>query len=253
LLRAGEIVSIIYSVIEKEKFILLTRSLSILFNLILPGAGLALLGRRRWACLIQLFFILSVTTLCWSRLVFEPWAIQVLLGVIGGIYLVGTARCFTGKRPTSIKPLRQWLLASGFFVVSLSGLVASFVYKQHWLGIHLYFVPSMSMHPTLKPGQFILVDTWAYQDKTPSLNDVVVFEHGVERQHLVKRINHWPTGETIKNNLWYVVGDNRNYSQDSRYFGGIASKQLIGKVTLVLIALDKEHPLNIDIVLTPVH
>lgn len=186
-------------------------------------------------------------------MIFEPLAIKILFGAIGGIYLVSSALCFTNKRPASIKPLRRWFLASGFIMVCLSGLVAGYVYKHQWLGIHIYFVPSMSMHPTLKPGQFILLDTWAYQNEQPSLNDVVVFEHGVEKQHLVKRINYWPDGELIRNELWYVVGDNRKFSQDSRYFGGIASEQLIGKVKLVLVAFDKKKPLNIDIVLTPVY
>jgi len=82
-----------------------------------------------------------------------------------------------------------------------------FIYKHHWLGVHIYFVPSASMEPTLKPGHFILLDTWAYHNKPPSLNDVVVFEHGIKEQHLVKRISLWPNGEATKNNLLYVVGD----------------------------------------------
>jgi len=81
---------------------------------------------------------------------------------------------------------------------------------------------------------------------------VVVFEHGIEKKHLVKRINHWPNGETTKNNLWYVMGDNRNASQDSRYFGGITTEQLIGEVKLILIAFNKDHHLQNDALLTPV-
>lgn len=178
---------------------------------------------------------------------------KVLLGVIGGIYLISTTLCFIGKHPSSIKPLRQYLLATSFVMVGLCGLAAGYVYKHHWLGIHIYFVPSISMHPALKPGQFILLDTWAYHNETPSLNDVVVFEHGIENQHLVKRINLWPNGDLTKKELWYVMGDNRKNSQDSRYFGGVATKQFIGKVKLVLVTLDQNKPLNVAIVLTPVH
>ncbi len=129
---------------------------------------------------------------------------------------------------------------------------AGFIYKGWWLGIHIYFVPSASMEPTLKPGQFILLDTWAYDDTTPLLNDVVVFEHGVRHQHLVKRVNHWPNGKLTNDSLWYVMGDNRMASQDSRYFGGITTEQLMGKVKLVLVSFDKHKLLPIDSLLTPV-
>lgn len=208
-----------------------------------------MLGRWRLAIFTQFSLALTITTLCWSRLVFEPWSIKISLGVIAFVYLGSALACFLVKA----QPNKHWLPSLSFIIICSVGLAIGFSYKNDWLGVGIYFVPSMSMHPTLKPGEFILVDTWVYQDKTPSLSDVVVFEHGIEKKHLVKRINPWPTGEAIKNNVWYVMGDNRNASQDSRYFGGITTEQLLGKVKLVLIALDKEHPLNIDIVLRPVH
>jgi signal peptidase I len=191
--------------------------------------------------LTQASLIASILLLCWSRIVFEPLAIQILLGVIGGIYLVSITLCLTGKRPALIKPLRQWLLVSGFIMVSISGLSAGYAYKHQWLGIHIYFVPSMSMHPTLKPGQFILLDTWAYQQQVPKQKDVVVFEHDTENLWLVKRISNWPDGHIQRNDLFYVLGDNQAASRDSRSFGGISQEQVVGKVKLVLLGIDQKH------------
>jgi len=209
-----------------------------------------LLGHWRWALWTQIVLIAHLVVLCWSRWVFEPGGIHFSLGVIALVYLVNTLTCLFSDAK-SAKP--RMLLTIGFMLIFGTGFTSGYIYKHHWLGVHLYFVPSMSMYPTLKPGEFILLDTWAYQDKTPSLNDVVVFEHGIEKQHLVKRIRPWPNGGLTKETLWYVMGDNRSSSQDSRYFGGIASEQLLGKVKLVLIALDKEHLMSVDVVLTPVH
>ena len=90
------------------------------------------------------------------------------------------------------------------------------------------------MEPVLKPGQIIISDAWIYKDASPTVGDIVVIEHGVNNQILVKRINNWPNGERTKEGLWFITGDNSNASQDSRYFGGIASEQLIGKVKLIL-------------------
>jgi len=108
------------------------------------------------------------------------------------------------------------------------------------------------MHPTLKPGQFILVDTWAYQQQPPQQKDVVVFEHDTECLWLVKRISNWPDGQFQHNDLFYVLGDNRAASRDSRRFGGIEQEQIVGKVKLVLLGIDQKHQLVADSFLQPV-
>jgi signal peptidase I len=41
-----------------------------------------------------------------------------------------------------------------------TGFTSGYIYKHHWLGVHLYFVPSMSMYPTLKPP--LWQDSWHY-------------------------------------------------------------------------------------------
>lgn len=231
----------------------MSRLLAAISNLIVPGTGLVQLGRWRWACSIQVALLTLTLILCWSRWVFEPVAIQGFLALVAVIYFFSTGLCLSTLLPSPAKPVRLIALSSVFMFASLVGLAAGFVFKQHWLGIHVYFVPSMSMHPTLKPGQFILLDTWAYRNKAPLLNDVIVFEHGIKQQHLVKRINTWPNGKLTKDKSWYVMGDNRRASQDSRYFGGIKTEQLIGEVKLIIIAFDKKKPLKIDLLLTPVH
>jgi signal peptidase I len=104
------------------------------------------------------------------------------------------------KVKPSAKSLWFKSMATGLFITTSSVLfITGFIYKDTWLGVHIYFVPSMSMHPTLKPGEFILLDTWAYQEIKPQLDDVVVFQQGPineENEHwLVKRISNWPDGK----------------------------------------------------------
>jgi len=109
------------------------------------------------------------------------------------------------------------------------------------------------MEPALKPGQLILSDTWIYNNVAPAVGDIVVFKHGVNNQYLVKRISNWPNGKRTKEDLWFVTGDNRNASQDSRYFGGIESEQFIGKVKLILTDVNRLQRLEITDFLTPVN
>ena len=223
-----------------------------LSNLITPGTGLFLLGRWQSAIFIQFSFYLSLVLLCWNRWIFEPVVIVSLFALTVGIYALSACLSIKYYNPSSHLSKANIGKACFFIGVCLLLFGAGFIYKHRWLGIHVYFVPSASMEPALKPGQFILVDTWAFDDKTPSLNSVVVFEHGIEKRHLVKRINHWPNGELTKNNLWYVMGDNRSFSQDSRYFGGIATSQLIGEVKLILVTISNKPQIQIDSLLTPV-
>ena len=78
----------------------------------------------------------------------------------------------------------------------------------------------------------------------PQLEDVVVFQKGDKDLWLVKRIANWPNGKLQRNHRWYVLGDNRNASRDSRQLGGIRTEQLVGQVKLVLLGVDQQHRLQ---------
>ncbi len=90
------------------------------------------------------------------------------------------------------------------------------------------------MLPALKPGQDILVFTWAYVFFKPKLGDIVVIK--VNGRDMVKRI------QKIDNHQIFVQGDNKQVcrccgkkeSTDSRIFGPIAKPEIIGKVILVV-------------------
>ncbi len=75
------------------------------------------------------------------------------------------------------------------------------------------------MLPSLKSGQLILVSNSMTQDLT---GQMVIFSHnGLDK---IKRV------KTIDDNLVYLLGDNLEFSHDSRQFGYISKEQLIGRV-----------------------
>lgn len=163
---------------------------------------------------------------------------QILLGVIAFVYLGSTLTCFFVKANYSYK---NWLPTLSFIAICCVGLAIGFVYKNRWLGVDIYFVPSISMHPILKPGEFILVDSWAYQKHLPQKKDIVVFQQNNEKQWLVKRIATWPNGSLSIDGKYYLLGDNAKSSVDSRRFGGIPQEQIQGKVKLVLLSINAER------------
>lgn len=78
------------------------------------------------------------------------------------------------------------------------------------------------MLPTLKEGQDVLVFNWAYLFIQPKVGDMVVVKIG--RKEVLKRI------QKVSDREYFVAGDNPKDSFDSRNFGWIRKKDIVGKL-----------------------
>ncbi|WP_083329715.1 MULTISPECIES: signal peptidase I [Pseudomonas] len=214
---------------------MLQRSLTFVLNVFLPGAGFAYCGRPALALMFQLAFYLGLTGLVLSRLLLCPIGWHLLAGLVAVLVTIGAA-CSLGYLTTLGSLKKRLLTLFTFVLLSAAGLTLTFFYKVTLLGIQVYFVPSPSMTPTLEPGDFILVDTWAYHTKPPLTGDIVVFQYG-EDFAVVKRSADWPGSENaVKDGQLYVLGDNPALSTDSRKLGGIDLNKVNGRVCLKLVS-----------------
>jgi signal peptidase I len=125
-------------------------------------------------------------------------------------------------------------------------------------------VDGLSMMPTLRDGEFVLVNRLAYRLGSPSRGDIIVFRSTTQPDlDLIKRIIGTPgdnisigssqvkvNGVTLKeayisaaprySGNWsvppgflFVLGDNRNDSSDSHAWGLLPEQNVLGKALLI--------------------
>ena len=141
--------------------------------------------------------------------------------------------------------------------------------------IQNYRVDGHSMLPTLQDQQYILVNRAAYLFHPPERGDVIVFAYPLDpTQDYVKRVigipgdrvqveqdgtvmvdgvtlrepyispapnPYTPTDMVLGPNQYFVLGDNRGDSSDSRVWGPVPRQNIIGKALLVYWPLSSFH------------
>ena len=144
--------------------------------------------------------------------------------------------------------------------VVLATLIRVFIFEP-------FIVPSPSMDPTLKVGDKVIINKIAYRVGSIERGDIVAFHSPLEEKDLVKRavavegdeITLTSEGEiyingeriiesyipadqvvsyinqtvTLGEDEVFVMGDNRNNSFDSRYFGAIPEEDVFGEFMVI--------------------
>jgi signal peptidase I len=160
-------------------------------------------------------------------------------------------------RPSALRNVVEWVVIAG------GALLVAFVIKTFLL--QAFYIPSLSMAPTLKINDRVLVNKLSYDLHSVHRGDVVVFQsppnEGSQTKDLIKRVIGLP-GETVESRdghilingrvlnepylgpdvftgplekvnvspgHYWVMGDNRPNSRDSRFFGTIPRSLIIGR------------------------
>ena len=168
-----------------------------------------------------------------------------------------------GKEATKKKEM-PWLLETLLVVATVLVIVGLF---QNFIG-RQYVIPSGSMEPTLVPGERVLMDSAWYRLSSPKRGDIIAFRTSEDKKASIhiKRVIALP-GETVQikdgqilingevynekdefpaitnaglasepitvgKGQYFVLGDNRNNSEDSRHngMGLVNSDRIVGKL-----------------------
>ncbi|MDP9019618.1 MAG: signal peptidase I [Actinomycetota bacterium] len=175
-----------------------------------------------------------------------------------------------GERSGGVSVARnvlEWLtILGGALVVAL--VVTRFL-------VQAFFIPSLSMYPALEEGDRVLVNKLSYRLHEINRGDLIVFERPAEEtpgqvKDLIKRVvalegeriearggqvlvdgeplaePYLPPGERTTNleplvvpeGHVFVMGDNRQDSRDSRFFGPLPEDLVIGRAFVKVWPVD---------------
>lgn len=131
--------------------------------------------------------------------------------------------------------------------------------------VQSYHVDGTSMEPNLNSNEFVVVNKTAYTFQPPERGDVIVFHYplhpsddyikrviGLPGDHIKTDYTHvWVNGQqldekyissaanpgaqewTVPKNDYFVLGDNRPVSDDSRIWGFVPKNFIVGKAIVV--------------------
>lgn len=168
-----------------------------------------------------------------------------------------------------LKEIAVWIVEILMTIAAAIIMVSFFGFRVSVIG------PSMS--PTLESGEKVLVNRFVYKLFDPKQNDLIVFQpNGNEKSHYyVKRVIALPgdtvqikdgkvyvNGEVLAESVetekienammaeneivvgedeYFVLGDNRNNSEDSRYasIGNVKKDHITGEAWMVVYPFDR--------------
>jgi len=169
-------------------------------------------------------------------------------------------------------PIREWIETIVVALV-LALIIRAFI-------IQVFYIPSGSMEPTLKIRDRIIVNKFIYRFREPERFDIVVFRYpgrkpGEPKRDFIKRVIGLPgeklvikegiiyiNGKAIKEvhpmnrdysnygpisipaDNYFVMGDNRPNSADSRVWGFVPEENIAGPAFIRIWPLTKLGPIS---------
>ncbi len=168
-----------------------------------------------------------------------------------------------GSKKAELALKNWWQIAKGIDVLLIVGLLFRF------LVLEPFVVEGNSMEPNFHDHEYLLVNQLTYRIRAPERGETIIFQYPKDpKEDFIKRIIGLPgekveikngqvfindhlleekylnlaegsvsstSGESflvLGNDEYFVMGDNRNHSSDSRDWGSLPRKNIIGRAWL---------------------
>lgn len=240
------------------------------------GVGLLYVGRMRLAVLVFVGTWAAIVLMAWARLILLPAGFYVVAAIfvanIAINWFYPPLRAW--RSPTQpVLNYNKWWVYVAFAVLSAAVSLTLSLHRADFTGFETFRTPSTSMAPTLEPGDYFVTDSWRYRTTEPNVGDIVVYRlRGEPQVAYVKRVVGGP-GDTVSiqggvlsrngvqvperylhapddaksygrdlpptlipDGRYFVLGDYRDNSADSRSIGPIARDEITGQATLLAFA-----------------
>jgi len=168
-----------------------------------------------------------------------------------------------GQKGVSLKAGKRSIFSEVFESVAIAVLLAVLI---RLFILEPFYIPSGSMEPTLKEHDRIIVSKLNYRLQDPQRGDIVVFKYPRDpKRNFVKRLiavggetvaiknsrlyingqqvseNYLPRGlrfadygpVQVPRGSYFMMGDNRNNSDDSRVWGFLPENLIVGKAIVI--------------------
>ena len=174
-----------------------------------------------------------------------------------------------GTHTTEQAQPRRGFLHETFEVLKILFISLAIVLPIRYFIVQPFIVRGASMDPTYRDGQYLIIDELSYDFRNPARGEVIVFHYPKDpSQFFIKRIIALP-GEriqiakgrvtifnetnpkgmlldesyltpphhatypdkdmTLSQTEYFLMGDNRDFSSDSRYWGPMDMKFMVGR------------------------
>jgi signal peptidase I len=185
---------------------------------------------------------------------------------------------FSRNQNPPTEPQKKALLGFLFELVQVMAISLAIIIPVRYFLIQPFYVKGASMEPNFYDHEYLIIDELSYRFHQPQRGDIVVFRYPNDpKQFFIKRVIGLP-GETVeiaggqvkiyneknpngmvldehsyldqdftsttrtvtlKSDEYFVLGDNRIASLDSRYFGPVNQSYIVGRVWLRAWPLDR--------------
>ncbi len=244
---------------------------------IVPGWGFWIVGKPRLGLAASSGIIVLIVLFSWTRLVVDPggYVTLVALTLVLVFWSATHSSIIEFRRDPATSSPRNWKGSLAYAVVAFGVLYPLLSYRAYTLGYEVFHIPSRSMAPTLMVDDYIVVDTWHYSEADIVIGEIAVFEApGRGEVNMIKRVVGLPgdvlmhannqlirngvaviethpdydtspfsaagsfSEITVPDGMYFVMGDNRNNSRDSRHMGAIPKEHFLGRAAHIWYSTD---------------